>query len=187
MRTMPNAQPPTSAPGRTAPSEPREQKGLPIATPPAFGPPPPALSLETEPPWPRNTATSSQPKAAPGKGSRPARCPQGPSWPGQAFTQGLISNPCTLILESEMPTVHHSIRNVRPHPSLHVHPQAGTCIALCNDPEKTMQPSALGQGSQRWLHIRITWGSVTSLASQATLQSNEIRISRGRYQAYMLF
>ena len=86
-----------------------ELKGLATAT-------PPALSLEAEPPPPQSMATSSRPKV-PRKG-RQARCSgllRAP-WLGQAFTQGLIPNPGTLLLESETQSLCHSLRPAQPWP-----------------------------------------------------------------------
>ena len=124
-------------------------------------------------------ATSSRPKV-PRKG-RQACCSgllQAP-WLGQAFTQGLIPNPGTLLLESETHSLCHSLRPAQPWPSPHrcELKHAGEEAHRTLNGEKSTQPTARPAHEN---HL----GSVTSPATQATLQSNEIRISRDSYQAY---
>lgn len=111
MHMMPDAKPHTSAPWRTAPSEPRVNKRV-LQQPhhlysahhllrSALKQNPSAMECDSQP----------RPKAAIGEVGRHVLCLYVTSGLAKFFTKGLTPNPCTLILESEMFTLHYLRRS----------------------------------------------------------------------------
>lgn len=175
MHTMPNAKLHTSRENGPFWTK-GERKGLAAAPPPAFGPPP-AFSLETEPPWLQNMVTSNQPKKAIGAGGRHVQCSQVPSHFAKFFSR--------LDFQSLHP--HSRFRDAHSLMLLYkcVHPYACNNVPCkCSRENRAAKWSKSGFPTSvpHYNHQR-----TLGLAAKAMLQNNEIRISGCRYPASVLF